>query len=126
MKFNVETTVRFKNLLAKGSHIRLNDVLDSSSGVYMVIDMTEQQLDLKNVRTSKRLVINATDDLSRYTFDVGSMQFVPSENKSFKEKISQYKPIDIDLDMDIQGQRLEDFLKEKFPYAKIIRWFELN
>ena len=121
MKFNVETTVRFKNLLAKGSHIRLNDVLDSSSGVYMVIDMTEQQLDLKNVRTSKRLVINATDDLSRYTFDVGSMQFVPSENKSFKEKISQYKPIDIDLDMDIQGQRLEDFLKEKFPYAKIIR-----
>ena len=109
MKFNVETTVRFKNLLAKGSHIRLNDTLDSNNGVYMVIDMTEQQLDLKNVRTNKRLVINATDDLSRYTFDVGSIQFVPSENKSFNQKVSQNKPIDTDII--INGVPMEEFLK---------------
>lgn len=109
MKFNVETTVRFKNLLAKGSHIRLNDTLDSNNGVYVVIDMTEQQLDLMNVRTSKRLVINATDDLTRYTFDVGSMQFVPNENKSFNQKVSQNKPIDTNILID--GVPMDEFLK---------------
>lgn len=89
MKFNIEKTVRFKNLLAKGSHIRLNDTLDSNNGVYMVIDMTEQQLDLMNVKTSKRLIIKATDDISRYSFDLGTMQFVPNENKSSNSQEAQ-------------------------------------